>query len=1351
MGTVLWTGLTVSSSSSQAQSFEVINYQKPFIPMAQLPYRNGPINYVGFPNFGGNRFIENLPIGFSINYFGSSYDRFGVSPNGWIGFIRGTTDSFANVALASAVRPNGFIAPWWDDLNLASLSFGTSYAVFGTTPHRALVIEAANFSASPFRNDGGIWQVWLYETPSGQNTRFEIRVDGDLSNAYSASVGFEGVQGLLGYSFLSCSPNCTASDAQSDLYGKAYTVVNASGPELVGQVDQSPRGVLPGGAAATLVTIKNIGASAAQTVSMKLFASTDNAFDTNDLMLAQTTINALAAGTSAQETLNFTSPPALVSGDYYLLLEVDDNQSVAQSFRLDDHVIASSKFANAYDLQVNSVTSDTSGRPGESFGVQFTVTQEGAPYAGNVNVAVYASADQTFDSSDLQITAPANIALTGSLEQQVMLAATLPSSLLPGQYYVIVLLDTLQQVTEHNEFNNRGSSSDAFDSGPDFAATGIQMPSTITPGGNAQLITTINSLGVSYTGSVQYHLYASADSSLNTQTDYDLGAHQVTFSGQTSVDGTETVTIPSNIAPGAYFVFAVVDPAGQIAETIETNNEFLSLARFLTHTDLSVSNVIAPSEARPGEIINISFDMQALGQPVTNAVDYRIYLSSNPSLGASDISIYDGSTALTNGTLASVQIAVTLPTAILVRQWRILIEADPSNFVIESEEANNVSASLSTMLISGADLVVTPPLLGNPFAFVGREYRLRGDIDNTGVATALDFRYAVYLSDNEVIGTADRRIFLSPLLTLPPGQRHSFDDAILIPADSEIEEQYLGVIADILSVVPETSELNNSLYLVHTVQIVAPSPDLRGNVLGAPSATSSGETISITRVLDNAGVQDANQVRYAYYLSADDLITKDDILLSSHIVSIAQGSNDFGSDSFVIPNGISPGRYYLGGLLDPDETIDETDETNNVFLAPPIQVYAPSIRFVNEQLPRAIIGIPYEVGIFVSGISGVPAISVSQGQLPNGLSIEPSTGYIKGTATNEGLFSFTLKANLSASSFVEEAFTIRAAFPTIGLSIATETVPIILTQKPYRTQLLAVGGIAPYNFTTTSSLPEGLQLSDGGELQGTALITGQYPIDVQVRDDNGDQAAKRLELFVLTPRQTVQIRQSDLPFGIVDVAYCELATVVLRAERGIEPYLWSLDGEPPPGLSLTEDGRLCGTPSTPGEYTIKVRVTDRTGVFDSTAFFIRISSGEAFAVSTFALPFAILDETYESEITAVRGSEPYTFSMTTGKLPPGLDLSTEGLIRGTTTATGTYAFIIQAIDASGRSRHQALSIVVYTRAPAPKDCACSTSRSTPRNDFGSFLFFALLMIALIRRSKPLPIPRPDLTRKDRSP
>ena len=75
---------------------------------------------------------------------------------------------------------------------------------------------------------------------------------------------------------------------------------------------------------------------------------------------------------------------------------------------------------------------------------------------------------------------------------------------------------------------------------------------------------------------------------------------------------------------------------------------------------------------------------------------------------------------------------------------------------------------------------------------------------------------------------------------------------------------------------------------------------------------------------------------------------------------------------------------------------------------------------------------------------------------------------------------------------------------------------------------------------------------------------------------------------------------ADLPDGRVNVAY--LAN--LSARRGNLPYSWSVvSGTLPPGIALVAlTGTLAGLPTSSGEFTFTIRVTDRNNEQDSRQF-----------------------------------------------------------------------------------------------------------------------------------------------------
>ena len=56
---------------------------------------------------------------------------------------------------------------------------------------------------------------------------------------------------------------------------------------------------------------------------------------------------------------------------------------------------------------------------------------------------------------------------------------------------------------------------------------------------------------------------------------------------------------------------------------------------------------------------------------------------------------------------------------------------------------------------------------------------------------------------------------------------------------------------------------------------------------------------------------------------------------------------------------------------------------------------------------------------------------------------------------------------------------------------------------------------------------------------------------------------------------------------------------------------------------------------------------------------------------------------YSQTLTASGGNPPFEFQVTAGALPPGISLSSGGLLSGTPTASGTFNFTITAIENGG--------------------------------------------------------------------
>lgn len=341
------------------------------------------------------------------------------------------------------------------------------------------------------------------------------------------------------------------------------------------------------------------------------------------------------------------------------------------------------------------------------------------------------------------------------------------------------------------------------------------------------------------------------------------------------------------------------------------------------------------------------------------------------------------------------------------------------------------------------------------------------------------------------------------------------------------------------------------------------------------------------------------------------------------------------------------------------------------------------LAITTSALPNATLNQPYSFQL--QGVGGQnPIWSVRPpSQLPPQFSLSPG-GLLTGPSLNTGKFTFTIQ--LADAQVPGTAFQDFTLYITLGpLSIKETTIPNANQNVAYRATLTPVGGLPPFAWSLGFPSPPSLSIDiNTGIISGTPPNAGALQVPVSLRDSTGAVFSRTYTLNVING---LTITTSSLASYTSGVPYLD----TLTAAGGTPPYHWDVTvGTLPPPLTLNPlTGQITGTPVAQGAFQFTIHVTDAVGSVATKVFTI----APGLNITTTSLPGGALTQPYSQTLAATGGVAPLTWTIASGALPPPLALNpATGVISGTPTSAGNFAFDVVVTDASGGVARRSLTI-----------------------------------------------------------
>jgi large repetitive protein len=307
--------------------------------------------------------------------------------------------------------------------------------------------------------------------------------------------------------------------------------------------------------------------------------------------------------------------------------------------------------------------------------------------------------------------------------------------------------------------------------------------------------------------------------------------------------------------------------------------------------------------------------------------------------------------------------------------------------------------------------------------------------------------------------------------------------------------------------------------------------------------------------------------------------------------------------------------------------------------------------------------------------------------LPAGLTLN-SNGSFSGAPTQSGTFNFRITATGfgSCTAFRDYVMIVEC----LEITVTPSSLPGGTVGSSY-SQAVSASPSGSYSFSVSSgALPPGLSLNAAsGAITGIPTTTGSFTFTITATA--GSCSGSRTYTVAIDCSTITLGPASPLPSGQAGVAYSQ---TISASPPGA--YTFSLiSGSLPGGLTLNPTtGVISGTTTVTGTYNFTIKAQTASGC-NGTQAYVLVINCPTVVISPASLPNGTTGTAYSQTLSASPAGGNYTYAVTSGTPPTGLNLNpSTGILSGTPTANGTFTFTVTATGFGGCTGFSDYTVVI---------------------------------------------------------